>query len=496
MLAKKWLYVGFTSVLALISLAACQVAAKTNPSIPQETVPVVSPTPTIPITEVSVVVESEATPTVVEPTPTAEPTQTAEQALVEFKESAEYKQGLSDYLNAMGLQEENVTIAQEQRSINGVDYLFINANPDITKLSEVQLKRKVVYGTIPIFVAIRNQEGNWEFQMDDRNREYVYVIKHPIIRLMSEAVGIPVGTNIEQWTGPYLNQFNTGYLHLDWSYQYEGRDNNYRISNQAPKANINQFIMGHVIMPSEFPVEVATLSNNDRLAAIEQRAFDAVSKYDFSKLKYLTVVNEPHQINGGRPMSKEEILVAFRGAKKANPSAKLVFSETDNHFARGPFTKLTTDMVELLKKEDLVDAVAAQAHVLLFPFHTDKLPTSEDIAATLKSYGLPVVITEFDINQTHMGMMGIPKEERDLEQALIAYDTVTGFIDSGVVESIIFWTGIEDNENWLSHERWGSFSDSGGSPDARPTLLNNGKPKPFFYAFIKALYDNLLRNAD
>jgi hypothetical protein len=476
-----------SGILALI-LAACSLApAETTATI--ETQPSLVPnTPTYTAT-------ASQTPTVeptatIEPSPTLVPTKSPEQVLAEFKESTEYKQGLQDYLDAMGLEEENVVITQEQRSINGVDYLFVNATPDKTILKEIQIKREVVYGTVPIFVAIKNLEGNWEFPILERNKEYVYVMKHPIVRLISDAAGIPVGTNIEQWTGPYLNQFNIGYLHLDWSYQYEERDNNYRINNLAPQANINQFIMGHIIMPPQFPSEIASLSSSNRLAAIEQRAFDAVSKYDFNKLRYLTVVNEPHQIAGGSPISKEEILAAFRAAKKSNPSAKLMFSETDNHYLRGPFTQLTNDMVELLKKEDLVDAVAAQAHVLQFPFHADKLPTSEDIATTLKSYGLPVVVTEFDINQTHMGMMGIPKEERDLEQALIAYDTITGFIDSGVVEAILFW-GIEDVDHWLSHEKWDSFSISGGSLEARATIFNNGKPKPFFYAFLKVLYDNL-----
>jgi hypothetical protein len=102
-----------------------------------------------------------------EPTPTVEPTLSPEQALAEFKESAEYKQGLQDYLNAMGLKVENVITLEEVKVINGQEHRFLVAIPDQTKLTPEQQKYADLFGAVPLFILSQNEQGEWGWRKSE-----------------------------------------------------------------------------------------------------------------------------------------------------------------------------------------------------------------------------------------------------------------------------------------------------------------------------------------
>ena len=195
------------------------------------------------------------------------------------------------------------------------------------------------------------------------------------------------------------------------------------------------------------------------------------------------VVNEPYlpkyreddmfyKIFGGY----DYIEIAFQAAREADPSATLIYNDSDNHDSGGLTTSLTCQIIERLKSKDLVDAVGVQAHLDDWV----GVPDSNDVRNTLRNYGLPVIVTEFDYNLE--GVSG-SQQERYLKQANVYEDFFRAAIEAEVTD-FTFW-GIDDKNSWLEKD----FSQS----DSDPTLFSdNYQPKPAYYAILQALFDYLI----
>jgi len=152
--AKKLLYVSFTSVIGLISLAACQVAAKTYPSIPQETVPVVSPTPTLPITAVPVVVESVSTPT-------AEPTLSSEQQAQLIMEQFVNEPLYNQFIQENHIPEQDATaFYNEYPGVDGESFAVVTMKVDPNSLSE---EKKALNIPKRDYLVVKTEDGRIEF---------------------------------------------------------------------------------------------------------------------------------------------------------------------------------------------------------------------------------------------------------------------------------------------------------------------------------------------
>jgi len=94
----------------------------------------------------------------------------------------------------------------------------------------------------------------------------------------------------------------------------------------------------------------------------------------------------------------------------------------------------------------------------------------------MKSYGVPVVITEFDIS---LNTVKGTKAQRFALQAKLATAAVSACRQSKVCKEITFW-GIGDKDSWLE-----VFMGEKNA-DATP-FDDNLKPKPFYFAVRKAL---------
>lgn len=119
------------------------------------------------------------------------------------------------------------------------------------------------------------------------------------------------------------------------------------------------------------------------------------------------VVNEPYLKGSNRTDDifykafggYEYIELAFQTARNADPTARLIYNDTDNHSTIGGTTKLTMQIIQMLKAKNLIDAVGIQGNI------GDWVPIYDknNIENTLKSYELPVIITEFDYNLVGVG---------------------------------------------------------------------------------------------
>jgi endo-1,4-beta-xylanase len=125
--------------------------------------------------------------------------------------------------------------------------------------------------------------------------------------------------------------------------------------------------------------------------------------------------------------------------------------------------------VARLKSKGLVDGVG-------FEMHLDgrEPPDKDEVVAEMRSYGLPVHVTEIDID---ISKVAGNKDERYAEQARIYGDMLSACIESEVCQSFSLW-GIGDKYSWREYY----------SSSADPTPFDdNLNPKPAYFAMLDAL---------
>ncbi|MDZ7343705.1 MAG: endo-1,4-beta-xylanase [candidate division KSB1 bacterium] len=188
----------------------------------------------------------------------------------------------------------------------------------------------------------------------------------------------------------------------------------------------------------------------------------------------LNVVNEANNSKEDfflKTIGPDYIDLAFAEARKADSTAILAYSDTYNHTADGRATRFTQSVVERLKKKRLIDVVGLQMHL-----KRGELPDKNDVMNTMRHYGLPVHVEEFDVNlQT---ISGSPKK-RFAWQAQIYQTMMEAAIESGVCESFTVW-GTGDKNSW--------YEKNLGQANADATLFDDDyNKKPAYYAMSSAL---------
>lgn len=147
----------------------------------------------------------------------------------------------------------------------------------------------------------------------------------------------------------------------------------------------------------------------------------------------------------------------------------------DLTFPNGSKTLHTKRIVERLRGEGLIDGVGVE--MVLFG---DRMPNYQDITETLKSYGLPVYVTEFQIIMTNVPGS---QEERMARQAEFYYNVVRAILNSGNCHTIIFFHQSDKVSPWENEPDLYEYSKK-----ADPTLFDDDyRPKPAYYAVLSAL---------
>ena len=217
----------------------------------------------------------------------------------------------------------------------------------------------------------------------------------------------------------------------------------------------------------------------DELSAILQAHVGQVVEHFRGQMREWVVVNEPYRSPGREAdlfynsLGWNYVTTAFQAARAADPSALLIFNDTDNHTLEGWTTPQTWRLVRHLKTLGLVDGVGLQMHL-----DASAPPAKEAVIAAMRSYGVPVYVTEFDVDLTHVGGA---QSDRESLQAAVYRDMLEACLESGVCLSFTVW-GIGDKYSWLEEHQ--------SLPNADPTMYDDQlEPKPAYFA----VYDALLR---
>ncbi len=263
------------------------------------------------------------------------------------------------------------------------------------------------------------------------------------------------------------------------------------------KANGIPFNFHVLLWGNQQPTWMATLPPNEQLAEINTWFAAVAARY--TDIEWLQVVNEPTWdppdgsvpknagsnfassgnyvqalggANGTDGTGYDWILNAFRLAKQHFPKTKLMLNDvaiTGMTAATDEYLKI----INILKRENLIDVVGLQAHAFEFIPNNPNVPSIpghpyepvEDMAVhkanleRLAATGVPIQITELDLDGFDVN--GVPGDEMQL-----AYyrRTVPTFWEHPLVEGITLW-------GWRQPSHWRNAQNA-------PVILSNGTLKP------------------
>jgi endo-1,4-beta-xylanase len=184
----------------------------------------------------------------------------------------------------------------------------------------------------------------------------------------------------------------------------------------------------------------------------------------FPDVAIIDVVNEPpphttpkyaNAIGGGTNSTWDWIANAFKWARAACPNAILVLNDYNNSELSGDATH-TSDIVNAIKKLNApIDAVGCQTHGAS---NTGSGTLKTNIDKIASNTGLPIYITEYDINQAD-----------DNKQKTQYQDHFTMFMSNNNIKGVTVW-GYIVGRTWQSNT--GIMQDNGTMRPAMTWLMS------------------------
>lgn len=222
-------------------------------------------------------------------------------------------------------------------------------------------------------------------------------------------------------------------------YNWTPLDNiyNYAIANGFPYKHHN-FVWGQ-----QQPSWVTSLDTTSQKTQVEEWIRLVGERYP--KMTYVDVVNEPlnapaayrNALGGSGTTGWDWVITVFQWARKYCPGVQLHINEY-NVLQSNTITDRYIALIETLKVRGLVDGIGIQGHYFEFKGsnYTYSVATIRNNLNRLAGLGLPIYITEFDIN------------ELDDAIQLQSYQTYFPlFWDNPAVKGITLW-GYAENTIW------------------------------------------------
>ncbi|MDA8201906.1 MAG: endo-1,4-beta-xylanase, partial [Chloroflexi bacterium] len=244
----------------------------------------------------------------------------------------------------------------------------------------------------------------------------------------------------------------------------------------AMRVRVDSIVFGHTTMLPPWLLQ-GHFSTRELTSILESHVTTIVEHYR-GRVAEWVVCNEPYVA----PYSTDDLFyaslgydyipLAFAAARRADPAAMLNFSDSYNHTAAGITTPLTHQIVARLQARKLIDVVGLQGHV-----DAADPPDPADVTATMRSYGIPVEVTSFDID---LSRVSGTLSQRYALQGRVAASMLAAARASGVCRDFSVW-GIGDGfaDRWL---------DRPGAPAPAATPFDADlRPKPFFAALLQGL---------
>ncbi len=296
-------------------------------------------------------------------------------------------------------------------------------------------------------------------------------ISQPLAQGKSKFLGVGTGSNI--WSGlhVYWNQVTPG-NDGKWG-SVEGTQGQFNWTNLDAIYNYTvsrSFRYKHhtLVWGQQQPSWIGSLDSAAQRAAVENWIQNVGQRYP--SMAMVDVVNEPfhappvyaNALGGVGASGYDWVITSFRMARQYSfPGVKLILNEY-NVLHSNTVTTNYIRLIDTLKARNLIDGIGIQGHY--FEFRSDigspnpyvyDINTIKANLDRLAGTGLPVYITEFDIDE--------PVDANQLAQYQIYFPI---FWTHPGVKGITFW-GYIQNDVWTSHPNTYLFLTNGTE---RPAL--------------------------
>jgi endo-1,4-beta-xylanase len=332
------------------------------------------------------------------------------------------------------------------------------------------------------------------------------------LRDIADILGIKIGTYIDPqakfwenvpWKEVAAREFNYGVNSLYWHVLIPKQD---EFSFGLPDSQVDFALASKMTIRGESLVHSAFLPDwlkngsftRDQMIKMFENYIPKMMNRYKDKIQDWIVVNEAGFIYAGwdffeNVIGREYVEIAFELARQTSPSATLMYNDFGNESLLGPKYSQTKDIIAALKKKNLIDAVGLQMHVapiqgkreafFVSAGNTQFETTTTELLEAIKSYDLPVHLTELDVDLRNI--TGTAQERLEL-QAQVYSEIIDTALKSGNCKHITFW-GFGDKYSWLEQTAFN------GSDQADPTLFDDDlNPKPGYFSIQEELKKRIL----
>jgi len=404
---------------------------------------------------------------------------------------------IPQFVNAMKMAGIEITAEQVAQGITYEALKDKDGNPFVVAVynlgsSLFPEKYRSLAGPVPLMIAEKGEKG-WGWRKIS-------------LKDLGAIVGIKMGTSIEAYPPNkrlfdlYSQEFD--FVDIDYDLQWfnlepekgkitfagiPGKYTNAQSSVEFALKNGQQIMGGPLLYVEGYPdwLKKGNFSRDQLIEIMKSHIISTVTHFR-GQVNIWPVINELQPAAWGRQdilrdkIGSELVELAFQTAREADPSAILIYNGTNNHTPNAPDTEETKKIITILKRKNLVDGVGLHMHLNgAFP------PSKELVIQTMRDYGVPIYITEFDVN-----MKDVPgtEMERLIIQAQIYYEMGRACLESGVCVAFNQFTP-GDKYSWLERTKT-----KNSAPNADPTAFDdNLNPKLAYYTLAKAFLESFLK---
>jgi len=395
------------------------------------------------------------------------------------------------------------------------------ANAFSLKAEDVNTKLTIQVETpdsMPPFVVMRTSDGIALIMATQENSNWVW--SEATQGALGDSLGIYIGETttsgyFQNWSKEkqafreILRKFNLyvsdydlmWYTPVDpkWGLRPSENEFNFKNFDQGQLLNNGKMFVGQTLLQSNdnyMPQWQKNINPNDpqnreRIKKIGINQIETVIKHS-PGTKYWGVLSELEHPSRGNywvtAMGGLNDLTWMKdfydAAHDANPEAKLYYSDFDIEFGGEKADKVYHTIKTLKEMGAPINAIAFQLHLNGKDFtdpntRAQKMEALREQIRRYNDIGIEVIAPEMDI-----AMMNVSNDQntRFKLQADIEYDLIKVLLQENV--KVISHFGGSDATNWRNQSKYG------GGPDANATpFMEDGSPKPNYYAGVKALLD-------
>jgi GH35 family endo-1,4-beta-xylanase len=266
----------------------------------------------------------------------------------------------------------------------------------------------------------------------------------------------------------------------DGSFDFSAPQNDAMI---AQNAGLKETIGSNLIWPNDTPewIKKGHYSKN-QLKDIMTKFLQATVGEFKGKINSWIAVNEYSHPSAAsdiylQTIGADYVDFTFQEARRLDQNATLIYNDFSDETKGGYRYKLTKQIIDRLKAIDSNIGVGIQMHL-----NWKNPPDPDQVVEAMQSYGVPVYVTEFDVN---MGGFKGSEVEREQFQANIYREMIAAAVRSGVCKQFNIFGLIDRLSVAVQPGRFG------GNKDASPLIFHDDfSPKQSYFGTLKGLVDS------